>query len=336
MSALTVEQVCRRYVADRAEVRKETARSFRETFRIFAAEIGAERPFSSIARKALDEWVKAMSKRQLAPATIRLRIGTVKSMFKWAVIEGLIKADPASALRLPKLPRYLPRGLKDAQVARLLEACDDDRERLIILLMRREGLRAIEVANLQLADVDADDRSMVVSGKGGHERALPIVDEVWRALRTYLSSRGTFAGSMLQSYQQSYANPDDGISAKYVARLVGNVFRRAGVSGSGHALRHGFATELLRNGANLRDVQIALGHASISTTQVYLGFASVGDLRALMEANGIRPDEPRTDFCRGHEFGSGCTGGSGVDVMSIAPSGSPDDPCEHGNEPPTW
>ena len=70
-----------------------------------------------------------MSKRQLAPATIRLRIGTVKSLFKWAVFEGLIKADPSSALRLPKLPRYLPRGLKDAQVLRLLETCEDDRDR---------------------------------------------------------------------------------------------------------------------------------------------------------------------------------------------------------------
>lgn len=291
MSAATLEQVCLRYVAHRAEVRKETVRSFRETFRIFAAEVGPDRPFRSVGRQDLDAWVKSMSKRQLAPATIRLRIGTIKGMYKWAVIEEIIKADPSSAMRLPKLPRYIPRGLKDVQVLRLLEACQDDRERLIVLLMRREGLRAIEVAGLQVGDIDPDDRSMIVRGKGGHERALPIVDDVWHAIRAYTAERGNHAGHLLQAYQQSYANPDDGLTSKYVARLVGNVFRRAGVPGSGHALRHSFATELLRNGANLRDVQIALGHASISTTQIYLGFASVGDLRGLMEGNRIRRED---------------------------------------------
>jgi integrase/recombinase XerD len=117
--------------------------------------------------------------------------------------------------------------------------------------MRREGLRAIEVANLQMADVDPDERTMIVRGKGGHERALPVVDEVWAALWSYLDERGTFAGRLLQSYQRSYAAVDDGLSAKYVATLVGKVFRRAGIDSSGHALRHSFATEMLRNGANL-------------------------------------------------------------------------------------
>ena len=145
--------------------------------------------------------------------------------------------------------------------------------------MRREGLRVIEVANLQVADIDTVDHSMVVRGKGGHERALPIVDDVWGALQSYLSARGIFAGHLLQSYQQSYANPNDGLTAKYVARSVGNIFRRGGVPGSGHALRHSFATELLGRGANLRDVQVALGHVSISTTQVYIGWTAIGDLR---------------------------------------------------------
>jgi site-specific recombinase XerD len=289
--ALTVERAGRQYVAhrcERGEVRKETARSFRETLSIFASEVGGDRPLTSITRADMDAWIKSMSRRHLAPATIRLRIGTMRGFFKWALLDGHIKNDPSVALRLPKLPRYLPRGLRDSQVLELLDHCEDDRERLIVLLMRREGLRACEVANLQVADIDGDDRSMAVKGKGGHERALPVVDEIWSAIQTHLGERGHHAGHLLQSYQQSYANDTDGLTAKYVARLVGNVFRRAGVPGSGHALRHSFATELLRNGASLRDVQLALGHASISTTQIYLGFATVGDLRPLMEGNRIR------------------------------------------------
>jgi site-specific recombinase XerD len=174
----------------------------------------------------------------------------------------------------------------------VLEHCRDNRERLIVLLMRREGLRAIEVANLELADIDSGEHSMIVRGKGGHERALPVTVEVWSAIETYLAERGTFDGHLLQAYQQSYANSEDGITPKYVARLVGDAFRRAGVRASGHSLRHTFATELLRNGAHLRDVQTALGHVSISTTQIYIPLTVVGDLRGLMEGGRCRRLEP--------------------------------------------
>jgi integrase/recombinase XerD len=128
---------------------------------------------------------------------------------------------------------------------------------------------------------------MMVRGKGGHERALPIVSDVWSAMQTYLAIRGTAAGHFLQSYQQSYANSGDGLSAKYVARIAGDAFRRAGIDESGHALRHTFANELLRNGGNLRDAQVALRHVSIATTQRYLGFTAVRELRGLMEGSRI-------------------------------------------------
>lgn len=290
MTALTVEQAHRRYVADRTDIRPETMRSFRETFRLFADEVGADRPLSSVARGDLNTWMRGMGRRKLATATIRLRVGTVRGFFKWAVLEGLIKTDPTLALRLPRLPRELPRGLKDKQVRQLLDACADDRERLIVLLMRREGLRAVEVANLQLGDINEEDKSMIVRGKGGNERALPIVGEVWSLLQTHLATRGATAGHLLQSYQQSYAQPGDGLSAKYVARIVGDVFRRAGLrerGQSGHALRHTFANELIRNGGNLRDAQVALGHVSIATTQRYLGFTAVRELRGLMEGSRV-------------------------------------------------
>jgi site-specific recombinase XerD len=140
MSAPTVEQAYRRYISDRSDVRQEAVRSFRETFRLFVGEIGADRQLASVTRKDLDGWMRMMGRRHLATATIRLRVGTVRGFFKWALLEGLVKADPTVALRLPKLPREIPRGLKDKQVRRLLEACQDDRERLIVLLMRREGV----------------------------------------------------------------------------------------------------------------------------------------------------------------------------------------------------
>jgi site-specific recombinase XerD len=109
-------------------------------------------------------------------------------------------------------------------------------------------------------------------------------------MQTYLAARGATVGHLLQSRQQSYANPGDGLSPKYVARIVGDVFRRAGLRDpgqSGHALRHTFANELLKNGANVRDAQLALGHVSIATTQRYLGFTAVRELRGLMEGSRV-------------------------------------------------
>lgn len=293
-ATLTVERAGQRYIgarAGRGEITKETVRSFRETLlHLFAPAVGPERPLRSITRHDVESWIKGMTQRKLAAATVRLHIGTLKGMFRWAVIEGHVRGDPTTGLRLPKLPRFLPRGVPDREVIGLLcEGCQDDRDRLIVLLMRREGLRAIEVANLQLADIDWDNRTMVVTGKGGHQRALPVVDEVHSAILNYLGERGRSAGHMLQSHQQSYANPDDGLTAKYVARLAGDIFKRAGVKGSGHALRHSFATELIHNGGNVRDAQVALGHVSIATTQRYLGVTAARELRGLMEGNRIRP-----------------------------------------------
>jgi integrase/recombinase XerD len=280
--------------SDRREIMPATRRSFRTTLGLFADEIGRDTPLSSVTRRSLDKWAKAMSQSQLAPRTIRLRIGAVKGFFKWAALEGYIRKDPTLRLQRPKDPRHLPRGLREGQVAAVLEQCHDQRERLMVLLMRREGLRACEVANLELADINEAERSMVVRGKGGHERALPIVDDVRAAIETYLAERGTFAGHLIQAYHR-HSCRGDGISADRVGDLVGDAFRRAGVQATGHALRHTFATELLRNGANLRDVQTALGHVSLQTTQVYLGWTVVGDLRGFMEgghSRGLAAAEP--------------------------------------------
>jgi integrase/recombinase XerD len=288
---LTVAAAGRHYLQarqDRQEIGPRTVKTFREILTLFADDVGRDRLLSSVSRRILDQWLKNMGQHRLAPRTIRLRIGVVRGLLRWAVIEGHIKKDPTLSLRQPRLPRQLPRGIREDQVAAVLENCRDARECLIVTLMHKEGLRACEVANLQLGDIDSAERTMIVRGKGGHERALPVIGEVWAALETYLAERGTFDGHLIQSYQASYAHIDDGITAPYVVRLVGDAFRRAGVRASGHALRHTFAGSMLRNGANLRDVQTALGHVSISTTQIYIPLTVVGDLRGLMEGGRCR------------------------------------------------
>jgi site-specific recombinase XerD len=227
----------------------------------------------------VERWLGSMD---CSPATVRLRLSTAKGFFQWAVIDGLIRSDPTLGIRGPKKTRTVPRGLSNEQVTAVISVARDVRERLILILMVEEGLRSIEIAQLQLGDVEMASRTMIVTGKGGHTRALPLTESMVGALLTYFAERGRSAGSLILSYQRSYANPSDGITAKYVSRLAGNAFRRAQVDESGHALRHTFAHGMIEAGADLRDVQGALGHSSIVTTQVYLGFASVPQLRAFM------------------------------------------------------
>jgi integrase/recombinase XerC len=154
--------------------------------------------------------------------------------------------------------------------------------------MVQEGLRCCEVANLQLADIDFIDRTARVVGKGGHERLLPLTEETWNVLERYLDEQPLTAGPLIRSYRTS-----GGLRADTISGLVGGVdvrrrikrWARDGISA--HALRHSAATNMLRSGAHLRDVQAALGHASPSSTQRYLPTV-VNDLRTAMGGRRYR------------------------------------------------
>lgn len=288
MAVVTLAECARAYIDSRwsrGEISRETRRSFRETLGLLADDLG-DRKVSAIERRDIEKWLGNMG---CSPATVRLRLSTTRGMFRWAVMEGYTKIDPTLGIRGPKKPRTVPRGLSQADVTKLLDGAADARERLLLLLMLEEGLRAIEIAQLQLGDVDLAGGTMVVTGKGGHSRVLPITDVVAGAIEAYVAERGKRSGYLLQSYQRSYASTHDGLSAKYVARIAGDAFRRAEIPESGHALRHTFAHGLIDAGASIRDVQGALGHASMTTTQVYLGHAEVAQLRGFM---GRRPKPP--------------------------------------------
>ncbi len=151
------------------------------------------------------------------------------------------------------------------------------------LLEVQEGLRAGEVSRLQIGDIDFIGRTARVVGKGGHERLLPISEETWAAVSAYLDEHPATSGPLLRSYRQPWRPlaPDtiSGMVSEWMR--VAGIKRRARDGISGHALRHTMATDALRNGAHLRDVQHALGHAHLATTEAYLPLV-VNDLRAAM------------------------------------------------------
>lgn len=249
-----------------------------------AGHVGWDTPPNRVTERQIVRWLEI---NQLAPATVRNRLSTVRGFYKWAIINGHARKDPTLAIDPPREPRRRPRGLKADQVAAILDACPDVRAVLIVILMAQQGLRCIEIARLQLGDLDFDEKLMLVHGKGDHERILPITDETGEALRDYLAKHPARTGPLIRSYRDEH----EGLTPLHVGTMVGRIMRDAGVAETAHALRHTAATDMVRAGggtrANLLNVQAALGHQHLQTTQRYLPWGA-GDLRKTMAGRRYR------------------------------------------------
>jgi len=285
----TLDQLSRAYLTERlrrGEINQCSATNARCTLGALATYYG-DGPARLLTRTDLDGWLETIG--ALAPATRRSRISTVKGLTAWMVRRDYLKADPAAELANVRLPRYLPRGLEVDAIGRLLEVCPDDRARLIVLLMVQEGLRAAEVAGLEVADISFTDHLALIHGKGGHERLLPLSDETWGILVRHLDAHPVTAGPVVRSYRRTWA----GLRSDTISGMVSDWMNEAGIKRrprdgvSGHALRHSCAGHMLKGGAHLRDVQAALGHVSLATTQRYLPLV-VNDLRSAMGGRRYR------------------------------------------------
>ena len=272
-----------RYVAERErrkEIGKTAARSAHYTLTTLVRVVGWEKDTRKLRRADIERW---QERRDLAPATMRNQLSVVRGFCAWLVRNGYAKKDPTLDIPNPRQPRYLPRGLPAADVGQVLSECPDVRSHLILTLMVQQGLRCAEVAALQIGDIDFDERVMVVRGKGGHQRPLPITEETWTAMGRYLAEYPARHGPLVRSYRR----PTRGLKAKYLSQSVAKWMHGAGLAATGHSLRHSCATDMLRAGAHVRDVQQALGHASLQTTQAYLPWV-VNDLREAMGSRRYR------------------------------------------------
>jgi site-specific recombinase XerD len=258
----------------RRELRPGSVSTTRYALSSFVRMTGWDLQVKRLRPSHVEKW---MERGDHSPATLRNQLSIVRTFCKWLVKSGHIKADPTAHVASPRQPRYLPRGLQHPMVTTAFGEAPDTRASLILSLMVQEGLRCCEVAELQIGDVDFADRHVMIRGKGGHERVLPVTDETWQALCSYLSEHPAQAGPLIRSF----ARPHRGITSGHISVLVSEWLHGAGVPATAHALRHTAATDMLRGGAHLRDVQTALGHQSLATTQRYLPLV-VHDLRKAM------------------------------------------------------
>ncbi len=209
---------------------------------------------------------------RLGPRSVQRRLSAVRGFFNYLIRERVIKANPASEIRAPKAPKRLPKTLDVDQVASLMEKRPTDaltrRDLAMLELLYSSGLRLAELAGLDVADLDLADRTVRVLGKGSKTRILPVGKQAIAALRAWLADRaGLVKGGAALFVGQSGGR----LGSRAIQKRVG---RWATASGLGvplhpHLLRHSFATHLLESSRDLRGVQELLGHADISTTQVY-------------------------------------------------------------------
>lgn len=254
----------------------------------------------AVRARHVAEWAASM---EVAASTTRNRISVIRGFFRWCVRMCYTKHDPTIDVAVPRQPRLAPRSMTADDLRTLSAVLPDHRARVIVGFMLICGLRAGEVADLEMADIDLFSNTMRVVGKGGHERVLPIPEGMRYYLDPYLTERGRGGGKLIRSHR----DPHLGVTPNYVSCLVSRWMRTAGVKAgrydgvSAHALRHTTAENLYRHGVDLRTIAAAMGHMSPTTTWTYLRHrANVEDLREVMGQALL--DEPRPRLAPVHEY----------------------------------
>lgn len=242
----------------------------------------AERKPSSFGWKGIkkDEivgYILHLKEREYASSTVARKVAAVKSFFHFLLSEGLVPDDPTASLDTPRVQKYLPRALSRDDVDRLLEApgtsdsAKASRDRALMELLYASGMRASEIVALNLEDVDLAQGTVRCLGKGEKERVLPIHQRAVLALREYLETGRSRRVRYSVEPALFLNNRGQRLTRQGLWLIIKAYVDQAGLSATvtPHTLRHSFASHLLSGGADLRNVQELLGHANISTTQVY-------------------------------------------------------------------
>jgi len=227
-------------------------------------------------------WLNMLQDSGRARSTVARAVAAVRSFHRFAAAENLMRHDPTAGLEVPRVPLGLPKALSEDEVTALIDAVTgygpaDLRDRSMLELLYGSGLRISEMTGLSLSDIDLDARLLRAFGKGAKERVIPIGSCAWEALVEWLAvdGRAEMEPAVWKSRADSeavYLNQRGGrLSRQGAWGVVKKYGAKVGIGAklSPHVLRHSCATHMLNHGADIRTVQELLGHASITTTQIY-------------------------------------------------------------------
>jgi site-specific recombinase XerD len=238
--------------------------------------VGADLTPSGLGYRDMRRYAASISESGAAPATVARKLAAARSFYAFLLRTERVEQSPADLVTSPKRPKNLPRVLGRDEVARLLDGIPartplEIRDRALLELTYSCGLRCEEIVNLDLNAVDFDSEQLRVFGKGGRTRLTPIGEPAQRALERYLATARPPLVTDEREQALFISKSGRRLSVSDVRRRLAGWVRRTAVAGrvSPHTLRHSFATHLLEGGADLRSIQSLLGHASISTTQIY-------------------------------------------------------------------
>lgn len=234
--------------------------------------LGNGKEVADLTRADLRKWIASLSRDGLAPTSIARAVSAVRGFFKFLMLDGHIKVHPAEDLDTPQRFSYLPKFLTEDEINRLFAAPNVStpegiRDRAILEIMYASGLRVSELVGLKQTDVDLLAGLVVCHGKGSKERCVPLGKSAIHWLQQYASVKAGYGKSSLPHLFLHRGKP---FTRQLAWSMIKRHAERAGIKNvSPHTLRHSFATHLLQHGADSRSVQALLGHASISTTQIY-------------------------------------------------------------------
>ncbi|MEW6362966.1 MAG: site-specific tyrosine recombinase XerD [Pyrinomonadaceae bacterium] len=231
----------------------------------------------SLKPEDIREWLIDLSRKGISQRTKRRKISSIRGFFKFALAEGHIDTDPSETIESPQIGQYIPAFLSVEDIEMLFSVPETDTDkgildRALLELMYSSGLRVSEVISLRLSDVDTETRVLTCTGKGSKTRKVPVGSAAVEWLNLYLPVRRSLETTSDLLFVSNTGRP---LTRQYVHKMIREYAGQCGLTNvSPHTLRHSFATHLIQNNADIRSVQQMLGHADISTTQIYTHITS--------------------------------------------------------------
>lgn len=271
------------YLYTQRRLAKNTINSYSGDLGRFARFIGDSKDTCDVTRQDVEAFMAFLNDQGLSSRSVARNVAGIRGMFRFLKDHNLCPKDPVAELQAPSFSRPLPTVLSQKDVEKLIDTCPNDtpeglRDRAMLELLYGSGLRISEALGLGLADLNEEESVCIVRGKGDKQRILPVGEQALDAMRLYLTKgRPILLKGRVLTRIRVPRNPifvtrrGTVISRQGFFKNLKKYALMAGLSPdiSPHKLRHSFATHMIENGADLRTVQVLLGHEDISTTEVY-------------------------------------------------------------------